>query len=201
MTIIQDHSDVRSETSDPLCSVTDLYQQLIKESGEDPSRAGLLKTPERAAKAFAYLTSGYDQSIEKIVNGALFPISSRSMILVKDIEFFSLCEHHMLPFWGKVHVGYIPHDKVIGLSKIPRIVDVFARRLQIQENLGHQIAQAIMDVTGGSGAAVVIDAKHLCMMMRGVEKQHSFTTTCTVLGGFKEDAKTRQEFLQHLQRN
>ena len=178
----------------------DHFLALIEQIGEDPARPGLVKTPDRAAKAYSYLTSGYGQSISEIVNDALFPIENRSMILVKDIEFFSLCEHHMLPFWGKVHVGYIPTDKVIGLSKIPRIVDVFARRLQIQENLGYQIAKTIMEVTGGSGAAVVIDAQHLCMMMRGVEKQHSCTTTCSVLGGFQEDARTRQEFFQHLKR-
>jgi GTP cyclohydrolase I len=177
------------------------FLALLQRIGEDTERPGLLKTPERAAKAYAYLTSGYGQPISEIVNDALFPIEHRSMILVKDIEFFSLCEHHMLPFWGKVHVGYIPEDRVIGLSKIPRIVDAFARRLQIQENLGYQIAETIMEVTGASGAAVVIDAQHLCMMMRGVEKQHSCTTTCSVLGGFREDPRTRQEFFQHLQRN
>lgn len=178
----------------------DHFLELIKQTGEDPTRPGLLKTPERSAKAFRYLTNGYQQSVDEIVNGALFPVSHRSMILVRDIEFYSLCEHHMLPFWGKVHVGYIPNDKVIGLSKIPRIIEVFARRLQIQEELGHQIAQTIMDVTGASGVAAVIDAQHLCMMMRGIEKQHSYTTTSCLLGGFKEDAKTRQEFFQHLQR-
>jgi GTP cyclohydrolase IA len=178
----------------------DHFLELIKHIGEDPERPGLVKTPERAARAFSYLTSGYQQSIPEIVNGALFPVENRSMVLVKDIEFFSMCEHHMLPFWGKVHVGYIPNKQVIGLSKIPRIVDAFSRRLQIQEELGHQIAKTIMDVTEGSGAAVVIDAQHLCMMMRGVEKQHSCTTTCSVLGGFKNDPMTRQEFFQHLQR-
>lgn len=178
----------------------DHFLELIKQIGEDPERAGLVKTPARAAKAFSYLTSGYQQSVLEVVNDALFPVENRSMVLVKNIEFFSMCEHHMLPFWGKVHVGYIPNKKVIGLSKIPRIVDVFARRLQIQEELGYQIAKAIMDVTEGSGAAVVIDAQHLCMMMRGVEKQHSETTTCSVLGGFKTDPMTRQEFFQHLQR-
>ena len=179
----------------------DHFLELIKSVGEDPTRAGLEKTPERAARAFSYLTSGYEQSIDEVVNDALFPVNNKSMVVVKEIEFFSLCEHHMLPFWGKVHVGYIPNKQVIGLSKIPRIVDVFARRLQIQEELGYQIAQAVMDATEGCGAAVVIDAQHLCMMMRGVEKQHSKTTTCSVLGSFKENAMTRQEFFQHLQRN
>lgn len=176
------------------------YLSLIESIGENPNRDGLVKTPERAAKAFKYLTSGYSQSLEEVVNGALFPVNNRSMVVVKEIEFFSNCEHHMLPFWGKAHVGYIPNQQVIGLSKIPRIVDMFARRLQIQEELGHQIAQTIMDVTGAHGAAVVIDAQHLCMMMRGVEKQHSETTTCSVLGVFKENAMTRQEFFQHLKR-
>ena len=176
------------------------FLALIKQIGEDPNRAGLLKTPERAAKAFEYLTSGYQGSLQDIVNDALFPVDNRSMVVVKDIEFFSFCEHHMLPFWGKVHVGYIPNEKVIGLSKIPRIVDMFARRLQIQEILGHQVAEAISEATDCYGVGVVIDAQHLCMMMRGVEKQHSKTTTCTVLGGFKDNPMTRQEFFQHLQR-
>ena len=168
----------------------------ILASFEDPEREGLLKTPERAAKGMQFLTQGYQQNIDEIVNGALFSSEVSEMIIVKDIELYSLCEHHLLPFIGRCHVGYLPKGKVIGLSKIPRIVDMFARRLQIQENLTKQIADCLLAVTGGSGVGVIIEAQHLCMMMRGVSKQNSSMTTSVMLGHFREDAKTRQEFLE-----
>lgn len=171
------------------------YESLIKAVGEDASREGLRKTPQRAAKAFQYLTKGYNDDLESIVNKAVFPSDNDEMIIVKDIELYSLCEHHLLPFFGKCHVGYLPKGKIIGLSKVARIVDVFARRLQVQENLTKQIAEAIMEHTGGSGVGVVIEAKHLCMMMRGVEKQNSSMKTSCMLGHFRSDASTRAEFL------
>ncbi|OGT53720.1 MAG: GTP cyclohydrolase I FolE [Gammaproteobacteria bacterium RIFCSPHIGHO2_12_FULL_41_15] len=176
-------------------SLETAYRQLIEMTGEDLNREGLKNTPLRAAKAMAFLTSGYHAEIEKIVNGALFSSDNRSMVIVKDIDFFSLCEHHLLPFFGKVHVGYIPKGHVIGLSKIPRIVDVFSRRLQIQEELCQQIAKCIETITGASGVGVVIEAQHLCMMMRGVQKQSSFMISSSVLGHFKECMNTRNEFL------
>jgi GTP cyclohydrolase I len=171
------------------------FHELLEAVGEDPQRQGLLKTPERAARAFEFLTNGYRQSLEEVVNNAIFDSDASEIILVKDIELYSMCEHHLLPFIGKAHVAYIPSGKVIGLSKVARIVDVFARRLQIQENLTTQIADALMHVLHPIGAAVVIEAKHLCMMMRGVEKQNSVMTTSCLLGSFKEDARTRTEFL------
>ncbi|MDA1044550.1 MAG: GTP cyclohydrolase I FolE [Verrucomicrobia bacterium] len=173
----------------------DLFEQIITSIGEDISRAGLVDTPARSAKAFSYLTQGYSQSVEKVVNGALFPSDNDEMVIVKDIEMYSLCEHHMLPFFGKCHVGYLPKGQIIGLSKVARIVDVFARRLQVQENLTHQIAHAIMEHTGAQGVGVVIEAKHLCMMMRGVEKQNSVMKTSTMLGAFRNHSPTRMEFL------
>lgn len=172
-----------------------LFKDLLKKLGEDPNRAGLKRTPKRMAEAMAFLTSGYDQDVKTIVNGALFPADTDGMIIVKDIECYSLCEHHVLPFTGKVHVGYIPNKNVIGLSKIPRIVDMFARRLQVQERLGQQICDALSDVLKPKGIGVVIEASHFCMMMRGVEKQHSTAVTSHVAGSFKSDARTRQEFL------
>jgi len=173
----------------------DIYRQLIDSIGEDCQRPGLKDTPERAAKAFEHLTSGYRQTVENVVNGAIFPSDSNDMIIVKDIELFSMCEHHMLPFIGRAHVGYIPTGQVLGLSKIARIVDMYARRLQIQEQLTHQIAQTIQDVTHAAGVGVIIEAKHLCMMMRGVEKQNSSMKTSSMLGGFRAKAETRAEFL------
>lgn len=173
-----------------------LFQSLLKHIGEDPKRAGLLKTPKRVADAMKFLTSGYTQNLKTIVNGALFPADTDGMIIVKDIECYSLCEHHMLPFTGKVHVGYIPDKKIIGLSKIPRIVDMFARRLQVQERLGQQICDALQEVLEAKGIGVVIEANHFCMMMRGVEKQHSVAKTSHMRGLFKKDARTRQEFLE-----
>jgi GTP cyclohydrolase I len=185
----------------PLCGAAKLagmersFQDLLKAIGEDPQRQGLLKTPDRAARAFEFLTNGYRQNLDEIVNDALFDSDASEIVLVKDIELYSMCEHHLLPFIGMAHVAYIPKGKVIGLSKVARIVDVFARRLQIQENLTMQVADALMQVLHPSGVAVVIEAKHLCMMMRGVEKQNSVMKTSCLLGSFKEDARTRSEFL------
>lgn len=170
-------------------------KELFQFIGEDPSRDGLQKTPERWEKAMKELTVGYDQKLEDIVNGALFPTDTKGMVIVKDIECYSLCEHHLLPFFGKVHVGYVPSEHVIGLSKIARIVDMFARRLQVQEHLGQQICDALETVLKPKGVGVVIEASHFCMMMRGVEKQHSKAVTSSVKGLFKEDARTREEFL------
>jgi GTP cyclohydrolase I len=168
---------------------------LLEAIGENPEREGLLKTPGRAARAFEFLTAGYRQSLEEIVNNALFDSEASEIVLVKDIELYSMCEHHLLPFIGKAHVAYIPNGKVIGLSKMARIVDMFARRLQIQENLTMQIADALMKTLDPRGVGVVIEAKHLCMMMRGVEKQNSVMISSCLLGSFKEDARTRSEFL------
>ena len=171
------------------------FRDLLESVGEDPERQGLLKTPNRAARAFEFLTNGYRQSLDDIVNDAIFDSDASEIILVKDIELYSMCEHHLLPFIGRAHVAYIPNGKVIGLSKVARIVDVFARRLQIQEHLTMQIADALMKTLRPVGVAVVIEAKHLCMMMRGVEKQNSVMKTSCLLGSFKEDARTRSEFL------
>ncbi len=173
----------------------DLYRELIKRIGENPDREGLARTPKRAADAFAFLTRGYKQNVAEVINGALFETDSDEMIIVKDIELYSLCEHHLLPFFGKCHVGYIPKGKVVGLSKIARVVDVFARRLQIQENLTQQIARSLMEQTGARGVGVVIEARHLCMMMRGVEKQNSVMKTSAMLGIFRSSINTRSEFL------
>ena len=174
------------------------WASIIKAVGEDINRPGLRDTPKRAAKAFEFLTQGYQQSIEDVVNCALFPSDSSEMVLVQDIELYSLCEHHLLPFIGKCHVAYLPTGKVLGLSKVARIVDLFARRLQIQESLTSQIAQTIMDVTDAEGVGVIIEAKHMCMMMRGVEKQNSVMKTSSMLGHFRSDSKTREEFLSLL---
>jgi GTP cyclohydrolase IA len=175
--------------------IAPLVEQMLRELGEDPSREGLKQTPTRSSKALQFLTSGYQTDVEQIVNGALFTVKYDEMVIVKDIEFFSLCEHHMLPFFGKMHVAYIPREKVIGLSKIPRIVDMFARRLQVQERLTQEIAETIQKVVNPRGVAVVADAQHFCMMMRGVEKQHSGTVTSSMLGAFRERKETRDEFL------
>ena len=176
--------------------MTENYREILQHVGEDPQREGLLKTPERAAKAMRYLCHGYRQTLEEIVNGALFESDNDEMVIVREIELYSLCEHHLLPFIGKAHVAYIPTGKVLGLSKVARIIDMFARRLQIQENLTRQIADAIAQVTNAAGVAVVIEAKHMCMMMRGVEKQNSVMSTSVMLGAFRESYNTRQEFLQ-----
>jgi GTP cyclohydrolase I len=173
-----------------------LYKALLKNIGEDPERVGLKRTPKRCSEAMKFLTSGYTQNLKAIVNGALFPTDTDGMIIVKDIECYSLCEHHLLPFTGKVHVGYLPGEHIIGLSKIPRIVDMFARRLQVQERLGQQICDALQEVLKPKGIGVVIEANHFCMMMRGVGKQHSSAKTSHMRGLFKRDARTRQEFLE-----
>jgi len=174
------------------------FASIIAGIGEDLTRPGLIDTPKRAAKAFQFLTRGYEQTLEEIVNGALFPSDSNEMIMVKDIELYSLCEHHMLPFIGKAHVAYIPTGKVLGLSKIARIVDMYARRLQIQEQLTVQIAESVQKITGASGVGVIIEAKHMCMMMRGVEKQNSSMKTSAMLGSFRSNQATRTEFLSLL---
>ena len=171
------------------------FEKIIRGLGEDPDREGLRRTPERAAQALEYLTSGYTESVERILNGALFSVNYDEMVIVKDIEFFSLCEHHLLPFFGKVHVAYIPRKKVIGLSKIPRIVDMFARRLQLQERMTQQIAETIEAAISPLGVGVVCEARHFCMMMRGVEKQHSGAVTSSMLGAFRSNKGTRDEFL------
>ena len=172
-----------------------IFSSLIKELGEDLGREGLIDTPRRAAAAFRYLNSGYNQTLEKVLNKAIFEADTEDMVIVKDIELYSLCEHHLLPFIGKCHVAYLPKDKVIGLSKAARIVEMYARRLQIQERLTSQIARAIQTAVQPAGVAVVIEAKHLCMMMRGVEKQNSVMTTSCMLGLFRDRISTRQEFL------
>lgn len=181
-----------------LASMEQSYLELLQAIGEDPQREGLLRTPARAARAFEFLTNGYRQSLDEVVNGAIFESDTSEIILVKDIELYSMCEHHLLPFIGRAHVAYIPKGKVIGLSKVARLVDVFARRLQIQENLTMQIADALMKTLHPAGVGVVVEAKHLCMMMRGVEKQNSSMTTSCLLGSFKEDARTRSEFFSLL---
>ncbi len=175
------------------------FKQIIAAVGEDVERDGLKDTPERAAAALRFLTQGYGQSVEEIVNDALFETDNDEMIIVKDIELYSLCEHHLLPFIGKCHVAYIPSGKIVGLSKVARIVDMFARRLQVQERLTKQIAETMLQITGGWGVGVIIEAKHLCMMMRGVEKQNSVMTTSVMLGGFRADRATRSEFLSLVQ--
>ena len=171
------------------------YRNIIEELSEDLNRPGLVDTPSRAAKAMEFLTKGYDQDIDEVVNNALFPTTSNEMVIVKNIELYSLCEHHLLPFIGKCHVAYLPNGKVIGLSKIARIVDVFARRLQIQEHLTRQIAETIQDKTDALGVGVIIESQHMCMMMRGVEKQNSSMTTSCMLGAFRDNQSTRTEFL------
>ena len=175
-------------------------REILEMVGEDPSREGLLRTPERYEKALRFLTSGYNTSLEEIVNEAIFHVRVDEMVMVKDIEFFSMCEHHMLPFFGKVHVAYLPKDKVIGLSKIPRIVNMFARRLQLQERMTQQIAEAVESAISPRGVGVLVEAQHFCMMMRGVEKQHSGTVTSNMLGNFRKSKATRDEFLALVRR-
>jgi len=171
------------------------YKKIITECGEDLNRPGMADTPKRAAKAMRFLTRGYSQNLDDVINNALFPSDSREMVIVKDIELYSMCEHHLLPFIGKAHVAYIPEGKVLGLSKIARVVDMFARRLQIQENLTTEIAETILAVTGAKGVGVIIEAQHMCMMMRGVEKQNSSMKTSSMLGTFRNNPTTRAEFL------
>jgi GTP cyclohydrolase I len=183
------------QSTKPEKPIAPLVLEMLTSLGEDPTRDGLLRTPERVEKALRYLTSGYKTDIRKIVNEAIFEVKYDEMVIVKDIEFFSMCEHHMLPFFGKMHVAYIAKDKVIGLSKLPRIVDAFARRLQIQERLTQQVAECIQEMLDPLGVGVVAEAQHFCMMMRGVEKQHSGTVTSAMLGGFRTNKETRDEFL------
>ncbi len=175
--------------------VAELVRELLIEIGEDPAREGLTKTPERVAKAYEFLTGGYRQDLDTVINGAIFESHANNMIIVRDIEVYSLCEHHMLPFFGRCHVGYIAQDKVLGVSKIARIVDCFARRLQIQERLTAEVARAVMGAVGAEGVGVVMECRHLCMMMRGVQKQNSVMTTSSVLGSFHNEAPTRAEFM------
>ena len=174
----------------------DLIRQLLVGLGEDPDREGLARTPERVARALTFLTSGYAADVDAVLNGALFAVDYSEMVIVKDIDFYSLCEHHMLPFFGKCHVAYIPRKRVLGLSKIPRLVDVFARRLQIQERMTNQVAETILEKIDPLGVAVVVEATHLCMSMRGVEKQNSFAVTSAMLGVFRDESRTRMEFLE-----
>jgi len=191
-----------STTSASLEDVTtqEIFAELLYRMGEDPTRDGLLRTPERMEKSIAFLTQGYQQQVEDVLHDALFDVAYDEMVIVKDIEFYSQCEHHLIPFFGKAHIAYVPRGKVIGLSKIPRIVDVFARRLQVQERLTQQIADAINDAIQPQGVGVVLEAHHLCMMMRGVQKQHSSTVTSAMLGVFKSQLQTRTEFLSLVRR-
>ncbi len=176
-------------------SIAPLVEEMLVRLGEDPKRDGLLRTPERVDKSMRFLTSGYQMNLEQILNGALYEVKYDEMVVVRDIEFFSLCEHHMLPFYGKMHVAYLPQKRVIGLSKIPRIVDMFARRLQIQERLTQQVAQTVQEAIQPLGVGVICEARHFCMMMRGVEKQHSGAMTSAMLGAFRDRKETRDEFL------
>lgn len=182
-------------------SLADLIEEMIVRVGEDPSREGLRRTPERVQRAMEYLTRGYHEDPEALLKGALFSVEYDEMVIVKDIEMFSLCEHHLLPFFGKVHVAYIPNGKVIGLSKIPRLIDIFARRFQVQERLTTQIAETIQNAIQPQGVGVVIEARHLCMMMRGVEKQHSSAVTSAMFGCFRDERPTREEFLALIRAN
>jgi GTP cyclohydrolase I len=181
-------------------STKDLYRELLVRIGEDPARDGLVRTPERMEKSMIFLTRGYAMDVTEVLHDALFDVDYDEMVIVKDIEFFSMCEHHLLPFFGKAHIAYVPDGKVIGLSKIPRLVDVFARRLQVQERLTRQIGDAITEAIHPQGVAVILEAQHLCMMMRGVEKQHSSTVTSAMLGVFKTQLQTRNEFLSLVRR-
>ena len=177
-----------------------ITRKLLKEIGENPDREGLVRTPSRVAKSWEFFSRGYNQNLEDIVNNAIFEEDAKDMVIVRDVEFFSLCEHHLLPFFGKAHVGYIPNGKVIGLSKIPRIIDMFSRRLQVQERLTHQVAEVLQDVLNPIGVAVVMEGRHMCMQMRGVEKQNSFASTSAMLGQFRKSSETRSEFLSIINR-
>jgi GTP cyclohydrolase IA len=185
----------RPQSAEAEGEIAELVRSMLSKLGEDPDREGLVRTPVRVEKAMHFLTSGYDMDLRTIVNDALFDVQYDEMVIVRDIEFFSLCEHHLLPFYGKAHVAYLPSRKVIGLSKLPRIVDMFARRLQVQERLTQEIAQTVQQVLEPKGVGVVLEARHFCMMMRGVEKQHSGTVTSAMLGAFRERKETRDEFL------
>jgi len=193
------HATIEASTLDTV-STKDLYRELLTRIGEDPTRDGLLRTPERIEKSMAFLTRGYAMDVTDVLHDALFDVDYDEMVIVKDIEFFSMCEHHLLPFFGKAHIAYVPNGKVIGLSKIPRLVDVFSRRLQVQERLTRQVGEAITEAINPQGVAVILEAQHLCMMMRGVEKQHSSTVTSAMLGVFKTQLQTRNEFLSLVRR-
>ena len=199
-TQLVEHLPSISPPADP-DHVKSLVTQLLKALGEAPRRNGLIKTPERVAKALQFMTRGYHQDIDHLLNGALFPIEYDEMVIVKDIDFFSMCEHHMLPFFGKCHVGYLPNKKVVGLSKIPRVVDVFSRRFQVQERLTTQIAETLQEKLNAHGVGVVMEARHLCMMMRGVEKQNTIAVTSAMLGAFRNQQQTREEFLKLIRRS
>ena len=175
--------------------IEDITRELLKEIGEDPSREGLVKTPSRVAKAWSFFSGGYNQDLDSIINNAIFNEDAKDMVVVRDIEFFSLCEHHLLPFFGRAHVAYLPSGKVVGLSKIPRIIDMFSRRLQVQERLTRQIAETVKDILEPVGVAVIMEGQHMCMQMRGVQKQNSLATTSSMLGKFRESDRTRTEFL------
>ena len=178
-----------------------LIHELLIELGEDPMREGLVKTPERVATSWEYIARGYKQNVKDVINGALFEENARGMVIVRDIEFYSMCEHHLLPFFGVAHIGYIPDKKLLGISKIPRIVDMFARRLQLQERLTQQIADTLFEILQPKGLGVVMEARHMCMQMRGVQKSQSITTTSAVLGEFHDEAETREEFLRMISKN
>ena len=182
-------------TEDKMKNIESLTHSLLKELGENPEREGLIKTPSRVAKAWEYLSKGYNQNIEKLINNAIFSENYDQMVVVKDIEFYSMCEHHLLPFFGHAHIAYIPNGKIIGLSKIPRMVDMFARRLQVQERMTQEIANSLNDALNPRGVAIIIEAQHMCMQMRGVEKKKSYMSTSSMLGIFRTDNKTRKEFL------
>ena len=183
-----------------ISKIEEITKQLLEEIGENPNREGLIKTPLRVSKAWEFFSKGYKEDLDVIINDAIFEEDARDMVIVRDVEFFSLCEHHLIPFFGKAHVGYIPNGKVIGLSKIPRIIDMFSRRLQVQERLTHQIADAINSVLNPKGISVVMEGRHMCMQMRGVEKQNSFTSTSAMSGQFRKSAETRSEFLSIISR-
>jgi GTP cyclohydrolase IA len=181
--------------------IQQLIHELLIELGEDTKREGLVKTPERVAKSWEYIARGYGQNVRDVINGALFEENARGMVIVRDIEFYSMCEHHLLPFFGVAHIGYIPNKKLLGISKIPRIVDMFARRLQLQERLTQQIADTLFEILQPKGLGVVMEARHMCMQMRGVEKSQSITTTSAVLGEFHDEAETREEFMRMISKN
>jgi GTP cyclohydrolase I len=190
-----------AEESVDIAAMESLVGKMLEAMGEDPRREGLQRTPHRVAKAFAFLTKGYREDVQKVLNSAVFSEKYSEMVIVKNIDFFSMCEHHMLPFFGKAHIAYIPKGKIVGLSKIPRIVEVFSRRLQVQERLTQQIADTLYSALDPEGVGVVIEARHMCMMMRGVEKQNSVATTSAMLGTFRDDVKTRGEFLHLIESN
>ena len=194
-------ADVGPESDLRGVATTSLFRELLRRMGEDPNRDGLLRTPERMERSTAFLTRGYRETVAQVLHGALFDVDYDEMVIVKDVEFYSQCEHHLLPFFGKAHIAYVPQGKVVGLSKLPRLVDVFARRLQVQERLTREIADAITEAIQPQGVAVILEAQHLCMMMRGVEKQHSHTTTSAMLGVFKTQLQTRSEFLALIRAN